>query len=181
VYEILPVPVPAPVVPLIRIHPSLLRAVHAHVVVEAFTSTVLDPAPGPTRAVVGDSVTVHAAPAACVMSQYRDARAASDYLNSVTYYQGDYISFSNSVMYATADLGTNSVPQNLSNCVITVTIGNSTVSNMATGYIVNATGGVWGAEVIIPAADPCYIEVGVSNVFNYTYPREKVRTRAKLP
>jgi hypothetical protein len=29
--------------------------------------------------------------------------------------------------------------------------------------------------------DPCYIEVGVSNVFNYTYPREKVRTRAKLP
>ena len=117
-------------------------------------------------------------PASCVITNLRDVADSALYASDVSFYQGDYISFSNSVMYTDS---TGTTPQNLSNCVITVTVGNSTVSNMATGYIVNATGGVWGAEVIIPAADPCYIEVGVSNVFNYTYPREKVRTRAKLP
>jgi hypothetical protein len=81
-------------------------------------------------------------------------------------------------MYADS---TGTTPQNRSNCTINVTLGNSTVSNSATGYIVTATSGVWGAECIIPAADPCYIEVSVSNVYNYTYSREKIRTRAKLP
>jgi hypothetical protein len=117
-------------------------------------------------------------PASCVITNLRDVADSALYASDVSFYQGDYISFSNSVMYTDS---TGTTPQNLSNCVINVTVGNSTVSNTATGYVINATGGVWGAEVIIPAADPCYIEVGVSNVFNYTYPREKVRTRAKLP
>jgi hypothetical protein len=117
-------------------------------------------------------------PASCIVSNLRDVADSALYASDVTFYQGDYITFTNSVMFTDA---TATTPQNLSNCTINVTLGNSTVSNTATGYIVNATGGVWGAEVIVPAADPCYIEVGVSNVFNYTYPREKIRTRTKLP
>jgi hypothetical protein len=117
------------------------------------------------------------APAACVITNLRDVADSADYASAVTFYQGDYVTFTNSLMYS--DDG--STLQDLSNCVITVTLGNFTVSNSATGYTVNATGGVWGAEVIVPASDPCFIEVSASNTYNYTYPRQKIRTRAKLP
>lgn len=121
------------------------------------------------------------APAACPLSLYRDAPAVYTYLNAVNYYQGDYITFSNSVMYSTADLGTNSVAQNLSNCVITVTMGNDTVTASTTGTILNASAGTWNAAMIVPAVTPsCYIEVTVSNTWNYTYRREMIHTQPHL-
>ena len=121
------------------------------------------------------------APAACPLTLYRDAPAVYTYLNAVNYYQGDYISFSNSVMYATADLDTNSVVQNLSNCVITVTIGNETVTASTTGTIINASAGTWNAALTVPEVAPsCYIEVTVSNTWNYTYRREMIHTQPHL-
>lgn len=127
-----------------------------------------------TAVCLADPVT----PASCIITNLRDVADSALYANDVSYYQGDYISFSNSVMFTDS---TGTVTQDLTDCTITVTLGNASVSNTATGYIINASAGLWGAEVVVPAADPCYIEVGVSNVFNYTYPREKIRTRAKLP
>jgi hypothetical protein len=120
-------------------------------------------------------------PAACPLILYRDAAATGTYLSTVNYYQGDYITFSNSVMYSTADLGTNSVPQNLSNCVITVTLGSETVTASTTGTIINASAGTWNAALIVPEVAPsCFIEVTISNTWNYTYRREMIRTQPHL-
>jgi len=118
-------------------------------------------------------------PATLPLALYRDAAPSSDFTTNVVYYQGDYISFSNSVAYSTP-AGTNAVVQNLTDATVTVRVGNDTTNNLATGYVIVGTNGTWGAEVIVPPVTPCYVEVTCSNVWNYTYRRERIQTQAHL-
>jgi len=104
-------------------------------------------------------------------------------VSSTTFYQGDTLSLTNSVMY-TGDT-TNSAAQNLDGCVITVVAGQpgSTVTNnvKVTGYNISTNDGTWGAEFTVPPYNPCYIQVTVSNVNVFTYPRYRITTQEKLP
>ena len=119
-------------------------------------------------------------PATLPLALYRDAAPTANYVTNVVYYQGDYLSFTNSVAYSTADLGTNSVLQDLTDATVTVRVGNDTTNNTVTGYVIVGTNGTWGAEVIVPPVTPCHIEVTCSNVWNYTYRRERIQTQAHL-
>lgn len=104
-----------------------------------------------------------------------------EFASDATFYQGDTLSLSNSVMYSGA--GTNSAVQNLDGCGITARAGSGTDTGLVTtvtGYAVSTNAGTYGAEFTVPATDPCYIEVTVSNGFSRTYERWKVRTRAHL-
>jgi hypothetical protein len=100
-------------------------------------------------------------------------------ITNIVYYQGDHISFSNSVMYVDA-AGT--VVQDLDGCTITVVMGTTGNTNvtMGTGYSIDDATGVWGAEVIVPPFNPAFIEVTVSNNYIFTYPRYRIATKAKL-
>lgn len=98
-----------------------------------------------------------------------------------TYYQGDTLSLSNSVMYSGST--TNAPLQNLHGCTIRVRAGSQDNTNLltrVTGYIVNTNTGLYGAEFTLPAVDPCFIEVSVSNVNVRTYELQQVRTRQHL-
>lgn len=104
-----------------------------------------------------------------------------EFATTATYYQGDTVSLSNSVMYTGSD--TNSPVQNLADCTITVRAGSQTDTGLVTtvsGYIVDAETGLYGAEFTVPATDPCYIEVTVSNVYARTYQQQKFKTRKHL-
>jgi hypothetical protein len=117
-------------------------------------------------------------PAGCVVLCYRGTTPTGNITNLV-YWQGDYITFTNSIMYTdAAGLAT----QNLSGCSVTVTAGSSTTTNpvRTNGYVIVTNAGTWGVEFVVPAANPCYIEVSVSNVFTYTYPRYRIQTQARL-
>jgi len=124
--------------------------------------------------VVADEVT----PAALQLECLRTTQSSGNVTDTV-YWQGDYITFTNSTMYTTS---TTNTPQNLDGCSITVTMGSLTTTNPATavGYVISTNAGTWGAEIVCPAANPCYIEVSVSNTYNYTYPRYRIQTQAKL-
>ena len=101
-------------------------------------------------------------------------------ITTTSYWQGDTISFTNSVMYVGAT--TNTAAQNLDGCVITVTMGTigNTNTTVATGYNISTNDGTWGAEMVVPAFNPCYIEVTVSNNAVYTYPRYRIGTKTHL-
>jgi hypothetical protein len=102
-------------------------------------------------------------------------------VTNVTYYQGNSMSLSNSTMYTGST--TSSTPQNLDGCVITITAGQPGVTNnvTATGYNISTNDGTWGASFVIPAYNPCYIEVTVSNTAIFTYPRYRISTQEALP
>jgi len=102
-------------------------------------------------------------------------------VTNLTYYQGNTLSLSNSVMYTGAD--TNSALQNLDGCVITIVAGQPGVTNnvTATGYNISTNDGTWGAEFVIPDYNPTYIEVTVSNGAVFTYPRYRINTQEPLP
>ena len=109
----------------------------------------------------------------------RDAGSTAAITN-ITYYQGNTLSLSNSLMYTD---GTTNTPQDLSGCTITVTVGQPGVTNNTTaaGYSIVDADGTWGAEFVIPAYNPTYIEVTVSNAAVFTYPRYRITTQEQLP
>jgi hypothetical protein len=118
-------------------------------------------------------------PASLVVTNLRTTASSGNYTDTV-YYQGDTISFSNSVMYTGAD--TNSAVQNLEGCAITVTMGQPGNTNVTTasGSAISTNDGTWTASIECAAFNPCYIEVTVSNNAIFTYPRYRITTQAKL-
>lgn len=106
---------------------------------------------------------------------------SSSPVSTKTFYQGNTISLTNSVMYTGAT--TNTPVQDLSGCTITVVAGQPGVTNNVTaaGSAIVESNGTWTAEFTLPAYNPCYIEVTVSNVAVYTYPRYRITTQARLP
>lgn len=131
-------------------------------------------------AILGISVADAVDPMALVITNYTDV-ATIEFATDATYYQGDTITLSNSVMYTGSD--TNSAVQNLDGCSITVRAGSPSDTGLVTtvtGYIVNTNTGQYGAEFVVPATDPCYVEVTVSNVAVRTYEQVKFKTRAHL-
>lgn len=116
-------------------------------------------------------------PANLILTNFTDV-SSIQLASEATFYQGDTLSLSNSVMYAGAD--TNATVQNLEGCIITVTAGGSTETVTAEGYAISTNAGTWGAEFTIPAENPCYIEVSVSNVYVRTYEQVKVATKPHL-
>jgi hypothetical protein len=115
-------------------------------------------------------------PATLALTLVRDAEETQP--TAVYYFQGDSLSFSNSTMYATATSGTNGTVQNLDGCAIWGTIGDSTTNTYFTGGAISTNAGTWWATTIVPAVNPSYIEITVSNVNTYTYERVKINTRA---
>lgn len=116
---------------------------------------------------------------AALQLECKRVAASSSAVTNITYFQGDYITLTNSTMFA--DSG--STTQNLAGCVITVVAGspgNTGVTTTVTGYTISTNAGTWGAEFICPAVNPAYIQVTVSNNFNYTYPLYRITTSAKL-
>lgn len=117
-------------------------------------------------------------PANLLLSCKRTTQTSGNVTN-ITYWQGDTISFSNSVMYTTA---TTNTPQNLDGCSITVTMGSLTSTNVETavGSAISTNDGTWTATCTVPNFNPCYIQVSVSNVNVYTYPLYRISTQSKL-
>lgn len=118
-------------------------------------------------------------PAAMRVVNLRDGGTFPNAYNSTTYYQNDYVSMSNSVMYTTAT-ATNSGIQNLDGCAISVAISKATGVTVTNGYIISTNAGTWGVEFVCPTQETFYVEVTVSNVFNYTYPRYMFKSQSHL-
>ncbi len=120
-------------------------------------------------------------PAGVELALVRDVTTVA-FATDTTFFQGDTITFTNSVMYTGSD--TNSAVQNLDGCVITVimggTVGSVSTSVTASGYAISTNNGTWGAELDVPAINPCNIQVTVSNNFSYTYQWQKINTKVKL-
>jgi hypothetical protein len=136
-----------------------------------------------TLAVVGIALAGEVTPASLQLSCKRTTTPSGNVTNT-TYWQGDYITFTNSQMFSDSS---GVVTQDLEGCTITVTMGSLTTTNPTSGttsselYLIDdGTDGYWGGELIVPAANPCYIEVSVSNVFTFTYPRYRIATQAHL-
>lgn len=117
-------------------------------------------------------------PAAMRVVNLRDNSTTGNPYNSTTYYQNDFISMSNSVMYTGAT--TSSVVQNLDGCVIDVAISKATGVTHTNAYIISTNAGTWGVAFLCPTQDTFYVEVTVSNVFNFTYPRYMFKSQAHL-
>ena len=118
------------------------------------------------------------APANLPLVCLRNTGTSGNVTNTV-FWQGDTISFTNSVMYTGS---TTNTPQNLADCVITVTMGSLTSTNVttATGSSIVTNEGTWFATMAVPAFNPCYIQVSVSNENVFTYPLYRISTQAKL-
>lgn len=116
-------------------------------------------------------------PAGCVILCKRGVESVGNVTNTV-FYQGDYITLTNSVMYSDSGATT----QNLQGCTIRVSAGSTSTTNpvVTAGYLMDTNNGTWGVEFVVPAVNPCYIEIGVSNVYNFTYPRYRIQTQTKL-
>lgn len=119
-------------------------------------------------------------PANVAITCLRDT-GSSAAITDVTYYQGNTLSLSNSVMYTGST--TNSAVQDLGGCTITIVAGQPGVTNNTTavGYAIVEADGTWGASFVIPAYNPTYIEVTVSNTAVFTYPRYRINTQEQLP
>ena len=135
-----------------------------------------------TAAIVWAGVTALAdpvTPANVVLTCVRDA-GTSAAISSTTFYQGDTLSLTNSIMYAGVD--TNSAVQNLDGCTILVVAGQPGNTNTvsATGVIISTNAGTFSADFIVPAFNPTYVQVTVSNGALFTYPRYRVTTQAKI-
>jgi len=133
-------------------------------------------------ALLGLGIVLHAdpvSPAGVEVTCLRDSGSSSP-ISQVTFYQGDTLTLTNSVMY-TGDT-TNSPVQNLDGCTITVRAGQPGQTNItqATGYVISTNAGTWGAEFEVPSFNPTYIEVTVSNQAVFTYPRYRITTQSKL-
>jgi len=127
-------------------------------------------------AVHADPVT----PANLVVTNFTDV-SSIEFASSATFYQGDTLSLSNSVIYAGAT--TNSDVQNLEGCTITVLAGSDTDTSLVTtvsGSAVSTNLGTYTASFTIPACDPVYIEAAVSNGSIRTYEQLKINTRKHL-
>jgi hypothetical protein len=117
-------------------------------------------------------------PATIALTLVRGAEESQP--SAVYYFQGDSLSFSNSVMYSSTTSGTNGTLQNLHGCAIWGKIGASGTNVAFAGSILSTNAGTWQATTTVPVANPCYIEVTVSNVNTYTYERQKINTRSHL-
>ena len=116
-------------------------------------------------------------PANVVITNFTDV-SSIEFASGATYIQGDTLSVSNSVIYTGAN--TNSAVQNLAGCTITLVAGSDTLTVTNSGTAISTNAGTYTASFTIPAVDPCYIELSVSNVSERTYGRWKVRTQAAL-
>lgn len=128
---------------------------------------------GMTAVAQADPVSPAGLPIVCI----RDAGSQQPY-NTTYYYQNDYVTMTNSVMY-TGNSATSAV-QNLDGCTIRVAVSKSSGVTYTNGYIISTNAGTWGVEFLCPTQDPWYIEVTVSNVYNFTYPRYILRSKAHL-
>jgi hypothetical protein len=117
-------------------------------------------------------------PASVQLACYRDSGSSAAVTN-VTFYQGDTLSLTNSVMYSDA---TGAATQNLDGCVIDIVVGQpgNTNTTTTTGIVMVAASGTFSADFTLPAFNPCYIQVSVSNNAVFTYPLYRVTTQAKL-
>ena len=117
-------------------------------------------------------------PSAMRIIGLRDSGTGSTPYNNTYYYQNDFITMTNSVMYTGAT--TSTTPQNLDGCSIRVAISKSVGVTTTNAYTISTNAGTWGVEFLCPTQDPFYVEVTVSNVFNFTYPRYMFRSQAHL-
>jgi len=117
-------------------------------------------------------------PASVQLSCYRNAGSSAAVTN-VTFYQGDTLSLTNSVMYSDPS---GSTTQNLDGCIIDVDVGQPGNTNITTttGMVMVAASGTFSSDFTIPALNPCYIQVSVSNTAVFTYPLYRITTQAKL-
>ena len=127
-----------------------------------------------TAKVIADEVV----PASVQLACYRNSGSSAAVTN-VTFYQGDTLSLTNSVMYSDAS---GSATQNLSGCEINITVGQpgNTNTTTTTGIVQVAADGTFSADFTLPAFNPCYIQVSVSNNAVFTYPLYRITTQAKL-
>jgi len=77
---------------------------------------------------------------------------------------------------------TSSAVQNLSGCTIGISAGQPGNTNVTTavGAAIVEADGTFTASFIVPAFNPMYIQVSVSNNAIFTYPLYRVTTQAKL-
>lgn len=94
------------------------------------------------------------------------------------------ILFTNITCYATADLGTNSVLQGLSNVTVEVAMSTSSTSTgvWETASVQVASNGTWQATYTMPDANPVYWQVRLTdastNIYYYTV--QKLDTQSHL-
>lgn len=119
-------------------------------------------------------------PATITFTNFRD-KASIELATDAKYWQGDTLRFTNMVAFSGAT--TNSARENLTDCSVTVVLGDSTSNLTFSGGIQNATAGTWKCETTVPAVDPCYIQVTVTQTntgTNYTYWTSKAQTSTKM-
>jgi len=116
-------------------------------------------------------------PAQCEMTNLRDVTTVAN-VTATEFYQGDTILFTNCVMYTGAT--TNSAVQDLDGCDITVRLGSGSTVSTNSGAAIVASNGTWYCSATVPAVDPCYVEVTVSNVSTYTYQQQMIQTKTHL-
>jgi len=116
-------------------------------------------------------------PAQCTVTSLRDAESIAN-VTDTEFYQGDSILFTNCVMYSGST--TNSDVQDLDGCDITVRLGSGSTVTTNSGTAQVASNGTWYCSATVPAVDPCYVEVTVSNVGTYTYQQQMIQTKTHL-
>jgi Tfp pilus assembly major pilin PilA len=119
-------------------------------------------------------------PATITFTNFRD-KASIELAADAKYWQGDKIRFTNMVAFSGA--ATNSARENLTGCSVTVVLGDSTSNLTYSGSAQNPTAGVWTCDGTVPAVDPCYIQVTLTDTntgTNYTYWTSKIQTSTKL-
>jgi hypothetical protein len=119
------------------------------------------------------------APAQCPLICLRD-QASIELASTAYFYQGDSVEMAGSVMYTGAT--TNTSVQDLTGCTITQVLGNASITVTNAGSITTATSGVFTVTGTVPAVNPCYIQITVtdSNGVSYTYQHLQIRTKVKL-
>ena len=128
-------------------------------------------------AIAATIIAGEATPAQCTMTNLRDTASVAN-VTDTEFYQGDSILFTNCVMYSGAT--TNSAVQDLDGCDITVRLGSGSTVNTNSGTAQVASNGTWYCSATVPAVDPCYVEVTVSNVGVYTYQQQMIQTKEHL-
>ena len=117
-------------------------------------------------------------PASCTTTNYREEAVAN--IDSVTYYQGSTIRFTNCVLYAST--GTNTV-QGLDGVTVTISVGTTSSNIDYNATIQDAAAGKWAADVTVPdwATIPAMqVKIEDGNTNTYIYPWKTIKTKAAL-
>ena len=114
------------------------------------------------------------------VSVYRDASSIA-YTTNTYYTQGASLLMTNMIAYSTADLGTNSVVQGLSNVTVEVatSLSSSSTGTWVTATVLDAEAGTWTVTIpSLPAASAVYWQLRLTDSATNIYYYEKQILRA---